>query len=272
MIRLRALLAVAACCSLALFAAGCGGDGAESTASAAPGDVTQTPVPATSTPPASSSGGDDSTSPSLEGPASRYSLLNPDDFGEGYITDIANTYVLDAEIYTAHNEAFDSPEHGKAMMESWGYLGGYSTAVDPEGRTEGMLNGGVRVLLEVHLFEGEEGAREAYRYFRDHIARSGERLGNPNMVSEVNVGPVGNESTAWTYVSGTIGRTTVNLEFALVMFRRGNLVASVVAMGAEPFLRPEHAYMHAKMIDEKALGQRTVITPTPTSKQSQDNP
>jgi|GEM_PF-2211989 len=270
MLRWRSLLAVAACCSLALFGAACGGDGDNATASATPGTATQSPGTPAATSPASN-GGNTSESPALEGPASRYSLLNPDDFGRGYITDIPNTFVLDAETYTKNNEAFESPEQGKAKMESWGYLGGYSTAVDPEGRTAGILNGGIRILLEVHLFETADGAHEAYAYFRNHIDNAGKRAGNPGMISQVDINPVGNEATAWNYISGTIGNTNVQQEFSLVLFRRGNLLANVVVLGAEPFLRPEAAYPYAKMIDEKALGQRAAITPTPTSNQSQQS-
>ncbi|MCK9520207.1 MAG: hypothetical protein M0R74_14460, partial [Dehalococcoidia bacterium] len=232
------------------------------TANAQPTDQTPGDNPATTAPSIEPSTNpatvDTTTAPRLDGPASKYSLLNPDDFGTGYITDIRNTYVLDAENYTAHNEAFASPAEGRAMMEGWGYQDGYSTAVDPEGRLEGMLNGGIRVLLEVHLFETEEGADAAYTYFAEHIGSSG-------LVISADPGPVGNESSAWAYTSGKIGNSNVNMAFQVLMFRRGNLLASVVAIGAEPFVRAEHARAHALMIDEKALGERAVFTPTPTS-------
>lgn len=251
--RWRVSLAVIA--AALLFASACGGDaGGSGTTPAATN--TGTAGGGSTTAPASSPN-DASAEPHLDGPASRYSLLNPEDLGRGFITDINGTYVLTPENYTKNNPAWPSAKDGKAQLENWGYTSGYQTAVMPENRENGMLQGGVGVIMEIHLFDDEAGAKQAYEFFRNYVGGNGQ-------VSPVGLDPVGNESVAWTYVSGTILQSNVGHAYYIVMFRRGNLVATVVAHGAETLLKSSEALGRARLIDEKALGKRAAIEPTPT--------
>lgn len=244
--RWRPSLAVFAV-ALMFTAAACGGGGGD--------DDPPATSPGNSTAGAGSTN-DPAPEPQLGGPASRYSLLNPEDFGPGFITDIGRTYELTAENYTANNGAWSDAAKGKAQLEGWGYESGYQTAVVPENRDNAMLLGAVGIILEVHLFDDEAGARQAYEFFKSYVGASG--------VSPVGTKPVGNESVGWKYISGTILQSNVEHAYYIVMFRRGNLVATVVAHGADTFLKSDDAVARALLIDAKALGTRATTQPTPT--------
>ncbi|MGE5597004.1 MAG: hypothetical protein ACM3S1_13350 [Hyphomicrobiales bacterium] len=248
------LATLCACSGLLLFAAcGDGEAGEPSSTASDPGGAATTDQRTN----VSTGDIDTTTSPKLEGPASKYSLLNPDDFGPGYITNISQTFELNVDNYTRNNHIFESPEQGKKTMESWGYDSGYETMVDPEGRDIARSNGAFGVIQEVHLFKDEEGAKQAYQYFKN-------ALGGTGRVSPVGIEPVGNESVAWRYISGKLNPTT-NMAYYVVLFRRGNLVASVVTNGSDVLLKSDSARDFAVLIDQKALGKRAAFTPTPTS-------
>lgn len=240
-------LSLAVFAAAVLLTAACGGSGGDDDPPATAPDGSTAGAGTTNDP---------APEPHLDGPASRYSLLNPEDFGSGFITDIGRTFELTAENYTANNGAWSDPAKGKAQLEGWGYESGYQTAVVPENRDNALLQGGVGVILEVHLFDDEAGAKQAYEFFKTYVGGSG--------VSPVGTNPVGNESIGWKYISGTILQSNVEHAYYIVMFRRGNLVATVVAHGADTLMKSDEAVSRALLIDAKALGTRAATQPTPT--------
>lgn len=239
-------LAVAA----ALVACGGGDDDASAGNPTAGGGETVTPAPS-DTPTPGTGGGDPIV---VDGPASKYAV-SQDDLGRGYITDIEQTFVLDAETY-GQTGAFQGEGDGASMLRSWGYLNGYETHYEPEGRLTAVLNGAYYLWVETHLFETEEGAKQAFAFFNAKLAATSQR---------VNADPVGDESSAWRFIHDKVPNSTVDAVFHRVVMRRGNLVAIVATWGAEPFMRVDHALGWAAVIDEKALGTREAIEPTPTS-------
>ena len=241
----RLLLALcAAILAIPVFSA-CG-DGAASDGGDAPA------VSGTASPAGSENPG---TSPKLDGPASKYSV-SLDDLGANWITDIPATYVLKVENYAA-TRTFTSADEGRRLLNEWGYQSGYETGYSPEGRDAAVLNGAFYIHVESHLFAGEAGAKAAMAHFESRIKGTG--------AGPISVLPVGNESAAYTVTFGTIGKSKVNAVYHHVIFRRGNLVTVVLTKGAEGFMKVEGARELALLADQKALGQKPAIEPTPTS-------
>lgn len=247
------LAAVLCALAVVMLAAACGGDGDASAGDPSPDGQDQ----ATATPTSSSTadpGNGHSEPVVVEGPASKYAV-SQDDLGRGYITDIEQTFVLDAATY-GQTSAFKDEGDGEALLRSWGYISGYETHYEPEGRLTAVLNGAYYLWVETHLFETEEGAKKAFEFFNSKLATTSQ---------PVNADRVGDESSAWRLIYDKVPNSTVDAAFHRVVVRRGNLVAIVATWGAEPFMRADHAIGWAKVIDEKALGTRQAIEPTPTS-------
>lgn len=241
----RLVLALCAC-TLALPAfAACGGDGD------AAGDNSSRTTTVSNTP----NGNNPGTSPKLDGPASKYSV-SIEDLGVNWITDIPYTFVLDIETY-APTRTFTSAEEGRRLLNEWGYQSGYETGYSPEGRDTAVLNGGFYIRVESHLFNDEAGAMAAMEYFESIITSTG--------ASTVSAAAVGNESAAYTATFGTVGKSKVSAVYHHVIFRRGNLVTVVLTKGAEGFMKVDAARELALIADQKALGQKPAVEPTPTS-------
>jgi hypothetical protein len=80
------------------------------------------------------------------------------------------------------------------------------------------------VHQECHIFESEEGAKEAYAWM---VARA--RASPPS--TRLACSAMGNESAAFVADVGTIGNSPVVATFHQVIFRRGNVVSIVVNQG-----------------------------------------
>jgi hypothetical protein len=238
----RRLLAV---CALAIVSvsAACGGDG---------GDNDSGSTPASSATPAQSAVNVSTATPTLDGPASKYSITL-DDIGLQWFTNIAKTLVIDRDFYANSDDVFATPADGQRLLAEWGYQEGYETAFIPEGRDQAVLVGSYYIVQEVHRFATAEGAAKAFQYYRDSIH------------APANKSAVGNRAVAFTGIGTKIPKTDVNSQFEQVIFQRGNVVAIVLATGAQGFMKSEYAWKLAVMVDEKLLGIRASIEPTPIS-------
>ncbi len=248
----RHLLALCACSSLLVLAA-CGDDddddtdvGASAT-TAVPGATQATGTP--------SGQGDPASEPTLAGPASKYTLLLVD-VGDGYFTDRMHTFELTIENYS-ETASFASAAEGRQLLGEWGYVGGFETAYEPEGRTTDVLNGKFYVAVETHLFGTPEGATAAYAYFEQRIEEAGK-------AEPVQATTVGNDSRGWKYTDVKITGSSINGVFHRFVIRRGNMVAVVQTWGAEPFMRIDTARGLAAILDQKALGLKEAPEPTAT--------
>jgi hypothetical protein len=248
----RHLLALCACSSLLLLAA-CGDDDDDDTDAGASVD-TATPgaITATGTP---SGQADPASEPTLAGPASKYTLLLAD-IGSGYFTDRQHTFALTTENYSS-TASFASPAEGRKLLHEWGYMGGFETAYEPEGRQTDVLNGKFYVAVETHLFDSPEGATAAYAYFESKIREA-------RKAEAVQTATVGNESSGWKYTDTKISGSSINGAFHRFVLRRGNMVAVVQTWGADPFMRIDTARGFAAILDQKALGLKEAPEPTAT--------
>lgn len=241
----RLLLAACALVIVPVFAA-CGDDDGGDDASALGS-------PATSNPANGSAAG---PSPKLTAPAGKYSV-SLEDIGNAWLTDIANTYVIDATTYGKEPMLFGSEAEGKKLLAEWGYLEGYETAYIPEGRDDTVLKGGYYIKVETHLFEDAAGAQKAFAYFSEYAGTSG--------ATPVTIKPVGNGWVAFTFVAGTIANKRVNAVFHQIVFFRGNVLSIILTKGAQGFMQVDSAWELAKIADDKLLGERAAPEPTRTS-------
>ncbi len=249
----RQLLAFCACAVLIPLMAACGGsddDDLSNTSATASSPSAPASTTGSSTPPASASG-----SPTVAGPASRYTLLLAD-VGNGYFTDRTHTFQLKAEDY-ASTPAFPSPAEGRKLLKEWGYQGGFETGYEPEGRETDVLNGKYYVTVETHLFDSPLGAEKAFAYFENvlRVARRAE---------PVQTSTVGNQSSAWKLMDAKIRGSSISGVFHRFILRRGNIVSIVQTWGAETFMRVDTVRGLAAIIDQKAIGQQEAPEPTPT--------
>ena len=191
-------------------------------------------------------------------PVSRFALAL-DDLPVGFFTDRASTFVLDSALYGG-TSIFESTERGQQMLESWGYVGGYETAFEPEQRMTAVLNGGYYVAVEVHLFANPEGADEAFEYFESRLILASDKLSSPM---------VGNQSSAWKLTSGKVPGSNSDAVYHRVVFERGNLVAVVQTYGADTLMTIDTALDLAEIVDLKALGEIPAVEPTPLGQTSE---
>lgn len=250
----RHLLALCACSLLPTLLIACGGsddddDGVSPTTStdATPGasvTASRSSVPV-----------DSSSEPTVDAPASKYTLLLAD-IGDGYFTDRQHTFELEVGNY-ASTATFPSATEGERLLEEWGYVGGFETSYEPEGRQTDVLNGKFYAAVETHLFETTAGAKEAYTYFEA-------RLVEATKAERIQTAPLGNQSSAWKFIDTKISGSSVDGVFHRFVIRRGNMVAVVQTWGAEPLMRVDTARGFAAILDQKALGQKEAIAPTPT--------
>ncbi len=194
--------------------------------------------------------------PKLTAPVSRFAVSQDDLPLGSYLTSIQNTFEISLEMYS-ESPIFEGPAEGLELLSSWGYLGGYETGYEPEGRINSVLNGAHWIGVEAHLFDSEAGARAALDYFISKLQESGS--------TEVPADGVGNDSSAWRLTSGKIGNSSVDATYHRIVLRRGNFVGVVMTWGARPFMSVEPALELARIVDEKALGLLRAIEPTPTS-------
>jgi hypothetical protein len=230
-------------CALAMpVLQGCGGGGSSTTT------VPKTVSPTASIP------NDAKAAPTLTMPASRFAV-SLDDLGNAFITNVPDTYVLTLESY-AGTRTWKSVDEGKKHLTEWGYLGGYETSFRPEGDTAAVLKGAFNVYVETDLFGTPDKAKDAFAYFTKQFTDA--------KAPAVDVAPIGNEAVAYQFPLAKIGSSSVSAVDHRLMFRRGNLIVVVRTTGAEGFMNITQARTIAQMIDEKALGTKPAIEPTPT--------
>lgn len=193
-------------------------------------------------------------SPKLDMPASRFAI-GLFDIGNAWITNVPDTWVLTIENY-GKTSVFSGTD-GVSLLTEWGYLGGYETGFRPEGDDRAILSGSYQIAIETHLFENEAGAGKAYDYFANHLKVGG--------ALNVEMASVGNQSSGWKIPMGKVANSSVDATVHRILFRRGNLVAVIATYGADPYMKPEIVRKLARMVDDKAIGEREAIEPTPTS-------
>lgn len=236
---MRALYGVMAAALALLLVAGCGGNGG--------GGSSAGITPSTG----GTSGGPE---PQLEIPVSRFAPAQ-DEIPGNFEVNPLETFGLAAATWSVIGP-FDNPQQGEQLAAEWGYVEGWRVLYNPDGLISGVVQGRYYATIEVHLFETVGGASKAYAQYLD---RSVSKAGSEKQDTKA----LGNESSGWALVEGTVGNTDMVAIYHRFIFRRGNMVAMVLTYGGEPFLTIDPARDIAVIIDERALGERDAVEPTP---------
>jgi hypothetical protein len=218
-----------------------------------PATQTGTASPGATTP--ATSGTNSPVEPIAAAPVSQFIVLVQDLGIDNFLTDLETTSQLTTATYAA-TTTFAGAADGAAKLDSWGYVEGYRTGLIPEGGASAMNNGGYVLYEELHLYDSTDGAHEAFLHLAGNV--------RGNSVAEVITGPsVANESITSRAVAGKVAGTNVDQVLHQVIFRRGNVVAVVLTIGAEPLMESETAIEIAQIIDAKILDERDHPQPTP---------
>lgn len=239
-------LALLLCLSLALFAMACGDDD---------DDAPDEPAQAGDDPAETVAGMEGGPEPALDGPASQFTL-SLEDMAAGYVRNPSRTFVLDAASYGG-SSAFTEDQDGEEMLDGWGYLDGYETEFQPEGRETDVLQGKNYVFVESHLFDETDGAHGFYEHLTELLEQ-----GHAEQVRTVGLA---NESSAWRIERGVVPESDVPAGYSWFVFRRGNLVSAVKVYGAADFVKSDSARDLAVLVDERALGERPALEPAPAA-------
>jgi len=220
-----------------------GGDDSPGAGAATPSNVSQ------------STGGTDGGEDRLLNAPAVGLVIQLGDLPGDYRTYPPETYLL-APATLATNGIFAKPEDADQLLPKWGYDSGYQVSYQPGGQLAAVLQGKYYIRVESMLFSSVEGARVAYAYIENqHASRPGsERQATKNL---------GNQSSAFKILSGTVGPSELPQAFHRFVFRRGNLVAIVQTMGVDQYMTVDKARDLAIVVDDKALGKRPAPTPTP---------
>jgi hypothetical protein len=220
----------------AVLLAGCGGDGDE---------------PGVRTP--STGGVAGGPEPSVSGPASKYAP---------FVEELAGSFeVFPPELFglTPSTWGLTGPfpgQDGEARAEELGYVEGYQVQYNPDGLLAGVLQGRYYLVVQTHVFEDAEGARQAFAAYSETTSNTaGARALSPR--------GLGNEWLAYELPKDTVGSSDTVAVYHRFVFRRGNVVAWVQTYGAQPFMTIDAARDVAVMIDGRLLGTVEAIEPTP---------
>jgi hypothetical protein len=223
---------------------------------------TNTASAATATPPARTPtpAGNDAVEPLLAPPVSQFVVLVQDLGIQNFLTDLRATRTLSLGDYAA-TLAFSSEAEGRRLLETWGFVDGYTTGLQPEGGNEAILQSAYVVFQELVMFESASGARQAFAHLAGNVQAN-------TSVEVVETPKVANESIASRAIAGKIGTSNIDQALHQVVFRRGNVVVRLVTGGAAPLMTIDTVLELAAMVDEKLLDRRPHPEPTPTPPRS----
>jgi hypothetical protein len=235
-------LIVALAAVLIVMAAAGGGDGD------VPGEPGETPVRR------STAGSADGREPLSSGVV-QY-VVQLEDVVPGFQTQPGETYGISTDGF-ASGPYFATFSAGETAAKEWGYVEGYQALLEPIGKSADVALGKHYIRSEVYRFATAAGAHEAYGYLERFHAQFG------NSVA-VATKPLGNESSAFTMVQGTVPGTDHPGTYHRFIGRRGNLVYITQVFGAQQYVSIDQARDYAAIIDMKILGELPAPLPTPT--------
>jgi len=201
--------------------------------------------------------GNDATGdePRLPAAASRYAPAIED--LPGRFSPMPNdTYQIPDEVW-ARTGLFANATEGLDFSEANGYVDGWQVLFAPDGLIAGVVSEGRYYLtIETYIFDSVSGARAAYELYE-------ERYPTIAGTQEISIDRVGNRSSGWAFIEGTLPGTDVAALYHRVVFQRGSLVAVVQTYGAERLMTIDSAREIAILVDNRALGSTKATEPTP---------
>ena len=181
--------------------------------------------------------------------------INLEELPLTYQVDVPNTFAMTVSTF-ASSYWFRGSGEGEELAEDWRIYDGFQVYYQPKGLAAEVLSGSPFVRVETYVFIDQEGARKAWAHLDDLMKRT---AGS----EAVEARPLANNWGAYRYYSGTVGSSETVAVFHRFSFRRGNVIVSVQTWGADPFMNIDPARNIAAAIDDKLLGTRPAVEPTP---------
>ena len=195
--------------------------------------------------------------PRISAPAARY-VIQAGDVPNGFKT-LGNSTFNISSLGFATNGTFKTSAEGEQAATDWGYADGYQSSFEPQGQLADVVKGAYYIKVESYIFNDSAGAAKAITAM-ETVYRA-----KPGSTQETAKG-LGNQSSAWKLINGTVGTSELVQVYHRFIFRRGNLVTVVQTTGADVFVNIDKARDLAVIVDRKALGE--IAAPTPTISKS----
>jgi hypothetical protein len=172
-----------------------------------------------------------------------------------YEVDVSNTFAMNLSTF-ASSYWFRTGEEGEAKAKEWGIINGFQVYYQPRGLFSATLQGVPYINVETYQFEDVSGARKAFAHMNNVLKST------PTS-DAVEARPLANESGAYRVIQGTVGPSEKVAAFHRFIFRRGNTVVAVQTWGGDDYMNIDPARNIAAEIDNKLLGSRPAVEPTP---------
>jgi hypothetical protein len=224
-----------------------GGDGKAANAGQAPANGADRPSKSTS----GTSGGEEKFNKT---PADQWTVLLGE-LPQNYQVDVSNTFAMTVSTFSS-SYWFTSEQEGQDRSKEWKIADGYQVYFQPKGLAAEVLQGSFFLQVETYMFADTDGAKKAYAYFDNLMKTRGSS-------EPVTAKQLGNESAAYRIVGGTVGTSEMVGVYHRFNFRRGNTIVSVQTWGGQQYMNIDPAREVAVSIDNKLLGTRPAVEPTP---------
>jgi hypothetical protein len=173
----------------------------------------------------------------------------------GSRVNVPDTFAMNLSTF-ASSYLFVNNDQGEKLANQWKILDGFQVNYEPKGLGADALQGKYYVTVETYLFAGADGAKAAYEHMAKLYAAN-----NATVVQKAK--GLGNQSSGYALVQGTIATSEIPAVYHRFLFRRGNVVAVVQTLGGNPYMSIDQARDLAVTIDDKILGKRPATNPTP---------
>jgi hypothetical protein len=181
--------------------------------------------------------------------------LNIDELPPGYEVDEPNTFAMNITTFSS-SYWFRSDREGQERAQEWGIINGFQVYYQPEGLFADVLRGIPYVTIETYQFADVSGSRKAFAHLNNVLKSTPASEG-------VDARPLANDSAAYRILQGTVGPSEELAVYHRYVFRRGNTVVAVQTWGGDKYMNIDPARNIAAAIDDKLLGSRPVVEPTP---------
>jgi hypothetical protein len=181
--------------------------------------------------------------------------LNLEELPVNYEVDEGNTFAMNITTFSS-SYWFRSDREGQERSVDWKIIDGFQVWYQPKGQLAETLQGPPYVRIETYKFVDQDGAKQAWNHLDALMKRT---TGS----QPVEARPLANDWSAFRLYESTIPKSDVLAVYHRFSFRRGNFVVTVQTWGADGFMNIDSARNIAAAIDDKLLGTRPAVEPTP---------
>lgn len=181
--------------------------------------------------------------------------INLQEIPGDYEVDVPNTFAMTVSTFSS-SYWFKADQEGQDLSREWRIIGGHQVYYQPRGLAAEVLTGSPYLRVETYQFFDVNGAKKAWAHLDALMKRT---VGS----DQVEANALANDSAGYRYLAGTVGTSETPAVYHRFSFRRGNTIVTVQTWGADPFMNIDSARNVAASIDQKLLGTRPAVEPTP---------